>query len=139
MTRWIFGLCLALLASPAAAFTAVNGVSAFSEGGQGQFEVVSEPGSGPRQIWCAAAQFARFELGAAANTRIYLSRAMAASPRTPRARSASFTIAPNEALKSGPKPGDGGNYSVSLSKLGYNLRLAHAEGFCERIIDDIFD
>lgn len=139
MTRSTLGLCLALLASPAAAFTAVNGVSAFPEGSNGQFEVVSEPGSGPRQIWCAAAQFARVELGAAVNTRLYLSRAMAPSPRYQGARSASFTIAPSDRLKAGPRPGDGGNYSVSLSKTGYNLRLAHAEAFCERIIDEIFD
>ncbi|MCV2894395.1 hypothetical protein [Lentibacter sp. XHP0401] len=133
----MFGLSLlaVLAAGSVGAFTAVNGVSAYPEVGDARFEVVSEVGSGPRQIWCAAAQYALVALSAPPNTRIYLARAMAPSPRYQGRKSASFTIRPDAALQAGPRPGDGGNYSVSLKNTGYSLRLAHAETFCHPIIE----
>ncbi|WP_139280686.1 hypothetical protein [Shimia gijangensis] len=46
-----------------------------------------------------------------------------------------FTIAPTqEILDAANRPGDGGNYSVSITKVGYNLTVSHARGFCGRNI-----
>ena len=53
----VFGLSVIVAgcACAASAFTAVNGINAFTEGGDARFEVISERGAGPREIWCAAA------------------------------------------------------------------------------------
>ena len=137
----VFGLSVIVsgCACAASAFTAVNGINAFTEGGDARFEVISERGAGPREIWCAAAQYARGVLGEAPNTRIYLAREIGPSPQYDTKNSASFTTRPDSTLAPGPRPGDGGNYSVSLKTTGYSLRLAHAEGFCPRIIEEWID
>lgn len=139
MRNFAATLALTLVASHASAFTAINNLKAFSETGEARFEVVSERGAGPREIWCAAAQYARVALGAAPNTRIYLARAVGPSPRFQGQSSASFTTRPDATLAAGPRPGDNANYSVSLKDTGYSLRLAHAEAFCPRIIDEWLD
>ncbi|WP_438981753.1 hypothetical protein, partial [Lentibacter sp.] len=71
--------------------------------------------------------------------RIYLARVIGPSPQYDSKNSASFTTRPDSTLASGPRPGDGGNYSVSLKTTGYSLRRAHAEGFCPRIIEEWID
>ena len=137
----VFGLSVIVAgcACAASAFTAVNGIDAFTEGGDARFEVISERGAGPREIGCAAAQYARVVLGEAPDTRIYLARAIGPSPQHDTKNSASFTTRPHSTLASGKRPGDGGNYSVSLKTTGYSLRLAHAEAFCPRIIEEWID
>lgn len=126
-------------ATSAFAFTAVNGLSVVPTDAQGTYDVISNPGSGPRQIWCAAAQFADFALSAQGNTRVYLVAATAKSAAYGGRRATRFTIAPDAELANAPGPNAGGSYSVSLSKIGYNLRVAHAEGFCDTIIEELFD
>lgn len=139
MRALVTSLTLLLAASPASAFTAVNGLNVLALPQAGQFEVISTRGAGPREIWCAGAQFAHFRQGAAGNTRLYIVKGLSTSAAQPARQSVVFTTRPNAALAAGPVPGDGGNYSVSLRKIGFNLRVAHAEGFCDTIIDEIFD
>ncbi len=138
MRAFVTSLALVLAASPAFAFTAVNGLSVVDMQ-NGEFEVISSRGAGPREIWCAGAQFAHFGQGAAGNTRLYIVKGISPSATQPARKSVVFTTRPDAALASGPKPGDGGNYSVSLKRTGFNLRVAHAEGFCESIIDELLD
>ncbi len=139
MRALVTSATLLLAASPVAAFTAVNGLNVQALPPAGQFEVISSLGAGPREIWCAGAQFAHFRQGAAGNTRLYIVKGLSQSATQPARKSVIFTTRPNAALAAGPKPGDDGNYSVSLKKTGFNLRVAHAEGFCETIIDDVLD
>ena len=127
---------LLLAAGPAAAFTAVNGLNVQDLPQSGQFEVISSRGAGPREIWCAGAQFAHFRQGGQGNTRLYIVKGLSPSASQPARKSVIFTTRPDAALANGPKPGDDGNYSVSLKKIGFNLRLAHAEGFCENVFDE---
>ncbi|MBU2983604.1 hypothetical protein KO498_17485 [Lentibacter algarum] len=134
-----FALTVALgvtLAPPVSAFTAVNRLHVQPTGQQGQFEVISSQGAGPRQIWCAGANFARSALGVAGNTRLYISKGLSPSAAFRGRKSVIFTVAPSAALRNGPRLGDGGNYSVSLTKAGFNLSANHAEGFCEDVWTD---
>jgi len=130
---------LALAAAPLAAFTAVNGERVVPSPGQRGFEVVSRAGSGPRQIWCAASQYADQVLGARGTTRIYLAAATERAARHGGRRTTGFTITPDASLAGGPRPGDGGDYSVSLDRLGYNLSVSHAGMFCDSILQELLD
>lgn len=138
--RHLFLACgFALAATPLAAFTAINGERVVPGTPESIFEVVSRPGAGPRQIWCAAAQYADQVLGARGGTRVYLAAATERAPRHGNRRTTGFTITPDASLAGGPRPGDGGNYSVSLDRLGYNLSVSHAGMFCENILEELLD
>ncbi|MFP4326743.1 MAG: hypothetical protein ACLFQL_01950 [Paracoccaceae bacterium] len=121
-------------AAPASAFTAVNRLDV-TPLGNARFEVIEARGAGPRQIWCAAADYARRELGAGAAQRIYVE-----NPRGP-ARGASsriavgFTLAPGPDLGEGPVNGQGGDWSVRVRDRGYNLSTSFAFGFCRDDMD----
>ena len=127
---------LGLVAPTAQAFTAINGldVNPVRQG----FEVVARDGAGPRQIWCAAAQYARYEQGDGPTVRIYISEGYGASLTDPGRRAVRFTTRP-PASGDGVRPGEGGNYSVSIRKVGYNLTVAHGESFCADVFEDRFD
>jgi hypothetical protein len=120
---------LAALGVPAQAFTAINGLAVNPV--QGGFEVVSYGGDGPRQIWCAAGEYARAVHGVSGSQRIYISDGYGPSKTVRGKRGVSFTLAGTN----GPRPGTNGNYSVSMRTPGFNLAAAHAESFC----DDVFD
>ena len=125
----------ATLATPAAAFTAVNGLTVNPVAGG--FEVVAQGADGPRQIWCAAGQYARALQGNAGNARIYIVTPYGPAQTRPGWRGVSFTIAPSQELAGGPRLGDGGNYSVRLKAPGFSLTTVHAEGFCADVFTDI--
>ena len=125
-----------LIAPMAQAFTAINGLDVNRT--QKGFEVVARDGAGPRQIWCAAGQYARYEQGNGPTTRIYITEGYGASLTDPGQRAVRFTTQPASSLNE-VRPGDGGNYSVSIRKAGYNLTIAHAESFCSDVFEDRFD
>ncbi|WP_137703108.1 hypothetical protein [Marimonas lutisalis] len=120
-------------AAPGHAFTAVNGltVNLVPDG----FEVVSGVGSGPREFWCAAGQYARQMQGAGGNDRVYVLRAYGPSTTHPGRRAVAFTTQPSLDLANGPRLGTGGNYSVRIRAEGFNLRTAHAESFCADVYE----
>ena len=64
LSRLSLGLLAVIgLAQPASAFTAINHHRVNPVPGTAQFEVIGRPGSGPLEYWCAAAEYARLELG----------------------------------------------------------------------------
>jgi len=130
-------LAVGFAATSAYAFTAVNGLTVNPV--PGGFEVVSQGRDGPRQIWCAAAHYSRVVQGNSNGTRIHILKSYGPSQTHPGRRGVSFTTNPTPALANGPRPGDNGNFSVSLKTIGFNLSTAHAEGFCHDVFDEIDD
>ena len=129
--RFIATIAAALgLAAPAYAYTAINGLTV-APTAQG-FEVIASGGAGPRQIWCAAGQYAH-AAGAGNNDRVAIARGYGPSQTRPGYRAVGFSLG----VGNGPRPGDGGNYSVSIRTVGFNLGVAHAESFCADVYDDL--
>lgn len=89
------------------------------------FEVIEDRSAGPRGIWCAAADFAKFRLGVRGDTRLYLKTPRGPSTSAVGRKGVVFTIDP---ARLGAEPNRG--YSVSLTKVGYNLPVGHAYSFC---------
>ncbi|MDU8930002.1 hypothetical protein RXV86_21665 [Alisedimentitalea sp. MJ-SS2] len=127
-------LAATLLAPTANAYTAINGltVNPVANG----YEVIARAGSGPRQFWCAAAQYARAK-GAGPTQRVYISKGYGPSTTQQGRRAVTYTIAPSGALLPGTRPGDNGNYSVSIRTPGFNLSVGHAEGFCSDVWEEL--
>ncbi|SEO35639.1 hypothetical protein SAMN04490248_10499 [Salinihabitans flavidus] len=98
--------------------------------GQGNFEVIAGVRSGPTDIWCAAGDHAGRKLGAGSNDRIYITQGYGPSRTKPGFRGVSFTISPDESLRDGPRLGEGGNYSVSMRTVGFNISVSLAEQYC---------
>ncbi len=99
--------------------------------GKGNFEVIEGPRSGNQRIWCEAAKFAAGPLRAAGNTRMYILHPNGKAKTQANAFGTGFTINPTQdILDQASRPGDGGNYSVSVKRVGYNLSVSHARGFC---------
>lgn len=132
----VSALALGLAAGSAQAFTAINGLTVTPV--QGGFEVVTRGADGPRQIWCAAGEYARQIQGAGGNDRLYILRGYGASLSESGKRGVVFTLHPDPDVANGPRPGTGGNYSVSMRDVGYNLRTAHAEQFCADVFEDVW-
>ena len=124
------------MALPANAYTAINGLKVSPV--QGGFEVVSNGADGPRQIWCAAGEYARKVGQAGGNDRLYLMQGYGPSVTRPGQRGVAFTLRPTATLANGPRPGTDGSYSVSIRKPGFNLRTAHAESFCADVFDEVW-
>lgn len=120
-------------AAPASAFTAINGLDVTPV--QGGFEVLSRGGDGPRQVWCAAAEYAQRVQGARNNQRLFILRGYGPAESARGYRGVSFTLAPPQALAAGPRPGSNGNYSVSMNTPGFNLSTAHAWQFCKDALE----
>ncbi|UYV38651.1 hypothetical protein N4R57_06275 [Rhodobacteraceae bacterium D3-12] len=125
----------ATLAAPASAYTASNGLTVVPA--PGGFEVVSGVGSGPRQFWCAAGDYARRVERSGTNRRIFIAGPLGPSKTAPGRTSVIFTTAPSAALANGPRLGDNGNYSVLLKAAGFSLTTGHAEGFCADNWEDL--
>lgn len=130
-------LAAALIAPAAQAFTAINGLAVNPVDSAGRFEVISRGGDGPRQIWCAAAEFAREVQGVGNTARLYVAAPYGSSSTAPGLHGVTFTARPDTTLANGPRPGTDGNYSVRIRQTGFNLRLGHALGFCDDVYDEI--
>ncbi len=89
------------------------------------FEVLEDRTAGPRGYWCAAADFARSRLGAGQAARLYIKSGRGPSVSSALYKGVVFTIDP---ARLGSEPIRG--YSVSLTKVGYNLPVGHAYSFC---------
>ncbi len=132
--RPILAIPLALaLASPASAFTAINGLDVTPV--QGGFEVLSRGAAGPRDVWCAAAEYAQRVHRAGNNQRLFILQGYGPAQSVRGYRGVSFTLTPPPALAGGPRPGSNGNYSVSMKTPGFNLSTAHAWQFCKDVLD----
>lgn len=127
----------ATLATPASAYTAINGLTV--RPAPGGFEVISGVGSGPRQFWCAAGEYARRVERSGTGRRIFITGPLGPSKTAPGRNSVIFTTTPGAALANGPRLGDNGNYSVRLSAPGFSLTTGHAEGFCADVWEELTD
>ena len=93
------------LAQPASAFNAINNHRVNPVPGTAQFEVIGRPGSGPLEYWCAAAEYARLELGQPTRAQV-----MMVSPRGPSVTSgyrSAVVFQLDPAGTAPPQPGSG--------------------------------
>ncbi len=93
--------------------------------GTSDFEVIEARSRGPRGIWCAAADYAKSRLGANDRSELYLKTPRGPSVTTRGRTGIGFTIDPGH-LSAKPNTG----YSLSVSKVGYQLRVGHAYSGC---------
>lgn len=118
-------LALAAHTPPAEAFTAINQLEVNALPQADTFEVIQSRGAGPRQFWCAAADYARRELGAPASQRIVLTAPRRASVTVPGRTSVTFQLAPR-----GARPENPGGVSTTVRILGETYSTSFAVGFC---------
>ncbi|MEQ9695411.1 hypothetical protein [Shimia sp. SDUM112013] len=96
--------------------------------GNGNFEVIEGPGAGNQRYWCEAAKYAIQRLRARGNTRMYIIKPGGPAQTQSRAYGVGYTISPTPEVLEAAK--SAGGYSVSVSKVGYNLSVSHAQSFC---------
>ena len=113
-----------LSASAALAWRAVNRQEVFALS-QDVFEVLSRPGAGPAQFWCAAGDYARRVLDTAAVQRLYIHRGVGPSLKRPGIKAVQFALEPPPGADTKQH-----GYSLSLDTVGYNLTSAAARQFC---------
>lgn len=105
--------------------------------GKGNYEVIAEPGYANHHIWCWAGNYAQAYLKVPATTRIYLMTPVGPAKTKARRRGVGFTVNPSPEVKANDtRPGQGGNYSISISKVGYNLSIGHTRNFCDLDLGD---
>jgi hypothetical protein len=92
--------------------------------------VISRAQAGPSDFWCAAGDYAVRRLGAAPTDRVYILRGEGPSPVSFGRSAVTFTTDPPPELADGPRPGPETGYALSLETPGFNLRAAHARGYC---------
>lgn len=111
------------LAAPAMAqtFRAENRVKVAPV--DGGFEVLGDAGFGARGMWCAAADYARSELGAKGGDRIYI--AQGRTPGLGQRKAVKFTMD-----ATGLSPSNVVIVGASLRKAGSSLAVGHAYQFC---------
>ena len=110
----------------AQAFTAINRLDVNPLPERGMFEVIQSRGAGPRQIWCAAADYARRELGAAAAQRIVLVAPRSAAVTRANRTAVTFRLAPRAA-----RPENRGGVSTTVRIPGEAYSTFFARGFCD--------
>lgn len=111
----------------AADYVALNAHRVNALEGQGTFEVIGRPGSGPQQYFCAAADYARNVLNAPANKRLSILRGRGPSQTQPGRRAVAFILDDGE----GRRAGQGFNFSLSVTEPGFNVSVGMARNsFC---------
>lgn len=116
---------LALLPLSAQAFTAKNrhNVAAIDAA---VFEVVGRPGSGARDFWCAAGEYAHRSLRARSNARIYLVSGRQNSASQPGRTAVRFTLSPEAAGITPISP----QLVLNVTTPGDNLSVAASREYC---------
>lgn len=129
-TRYLILAALAATMLPlgAHAFTAKNRLTV-SQIDAAVFEVVGRPGSGAREIWCAAGDYARSQ-NVPSNTRIYLESGRQPAVSRPGRTAVRFTLSP-EAAGVTPIPPQ---LVLNVDVPGDNLSVAAATEYCLRSI-----
>ncbi len=93
------------------------------------FEVVPRNSGRTNDIWCAASEFARRQLGAGWKTRVYVARDRGPSVTTGRRSAVQFTIDPQAA---GITPVEGGFFKNGFN-VGDSMSVQQADGMCEPV------
>lgn len=118
---FLVALGLSLAAQPSAAFLARNDLTVTPTGPE-NFVVNWRGNSSLRAFWCAAADYARHELGATGQTRIYRT----SGPRRP-GQGIAFSLSPEDARRTG---------LLIVQSDGPGLSVAHGEIFCRLPLRD---
>ena len=92
--------------------------------GGGAFEVIGRVGSGPRQYWCAAGDFARHVLGVGETDRIFIVQGRAPAATVANRTAVTFSMQPPPGEL--PPP----SYSLSMDRVGDSLTAAFARQYC---------
>lgn len=121
------------MVSLAQSYQAVNRLAVVPLEGNG-FEVIEDRGEGARGIWCAAADFAIEQRGAAGPARLYVKTALGPSVKVRGGRAVGFTL--DEAELSDPPVTA---YSVTVRQPGLNLPVGHAIQFCRDYLIELDD
>ncbi|MCR9126803.1 MAG: hypothetical protein NXH82_11830 [Rhodobacteraceae bacterium] len=122
-------ICALATAAPAWAYRAEN-YHLVNPVGPETFEVIGRAGSGPTQYWCAAGDYALRVLGAAPQTRIYITGPVGPSATRPGARAVTFSLAAPDTVA--PQ-----RYDLSVRRTGDALSAIFARQYCleNRVID----
>ena len=88
------------------------------------WEVLNEPGAGPRQYWCATGEWARRVLNVPVVTRIYIHRGLGPSDIAPGRSGVQFSLEPP------PGADTSTSYSLSIRRPGENISAAQALDYC---------
>jgi len=128
MRQWHHSLIAAalvvpLLAPPASAWRAYNGHEVFALS-DGSIEVLSRPGAGATDFWCAIGDYAVRQARAASSQRLYLLHPIAQSVSKPRYKSIRFGYEkPSNAQ-------EGNEYVLSMRRVGENISVGMARQYC---------
>ena len=104
--------------------------------GQGNYEVIAEPGYGAHHIFCWAGNYAAGQLRQKATTRVYVMNPLGPAQTRPGKKGVGFTVNPSQELLDAANGPGAGNYSVSVKKVGYNLSMGHTRNFCDLNLND---
>lgn len=118
-------ICLGANAAMAQTYLAENRVRV-SPGPGGDFTVIDDEGIGPSEFWCAAGSYAQVRLGAGAAQRVYIRDGRKRGSRQP----VVFTLDEVAPEPGASFPGQGGNFALSVNRVGYNLTVSHARHLC---------
>lgn len=88
------------------------------------FEVVGQAGSGPREYWCGAGDYAIAQLGVSATTPVYLWAAYGPSQSQPGRKAVQFALSVPPGGAAPP------SYSLSIRNVGDSLTAAAARQYC---------
>lgn len=114
---------LLLVPAVASAWRAHNRHEVFPIG-NGVYEVLSRPGSGPADFWCAIGDYAIRQDRVAANQRVYIWRAIGASVTRDGYKAVQFAYRP-------PKGADTSTgLSLTVKRAGDNLNASFARSYC---------
>lgn len=125
-------LALAAHAPPAEAFTAINQIEVNPLPQADTFEVIQSRGAGPREFWCAAADYAKRRLDAGAGQRIVLDEPRHGSETRQGRTAVTFRLAPK-----GTRPESTGGVSITVRRPGEAYSVFFAYGFCGDYIEFI--
>ena len=118
---------ITVMAQPASAWRASNWHDVYPLG-DGVIEVVSEPGSGPAQFWCAVADYALKQDRVASNQRIYVQQPIGPSVNKPGYKAVRFSYTAPEGVDTSK------SWTQSFRTPGKNKTAAAAVQYCR---DDV--
>jgi hypothetical protein len=121
-------IAIGLIAFPASvsAFSSLNGLRV-NPVDANVFEVVGKAGTGGRDFWCAAANYAQTKLGAPWRSSLYIVRGRGPSVTTNRKTAVQFT---QDAAAAGVTP-IGSSISLNALNVGENMSVQMAYSYCE--------
>ena len=119
---------------PAQAFRPSHDLPVLQVPGSRNFEVVQQHASGPREVWCAAAEHARDVLRLPTATRLYIAKGR--GPSALAGGRTAIRFSPEPVAPTGPQQDS--KYSVSLNYVGFSLSIGHASSFCRDRVEDFF-